>query len=73
MSSIEFECIQCGNPFELSEIEKKRFAAKGFDFPRRCHDCRRHKNREAEKSRKHPNRKRDYRLKYGREESGSLN
>lgn len=71
MSSIDFECIQCGSTFELSEIEIKRFDAKGFDLPRRCPDCRRHKSKEAGSFQKHPNRKRDYRIKYGQETAGS--
>ena len=73
MSSVYFECIQCGNDFELSDSEKQRFVFKGFDFPLRCPDCRRHKNKAALRSRKHPNRKRDYRLKYGQEKADSFN
>jgi hypothetical protein len=67
MGTVFFECIQCGNPFELSEAEKRRCAVNGFDPPLRCPDCRRHKNKSATGYRKHPNRKRDYRLKYGRD------
>lgn len=67
MSSVYFDCIQCDSEFELSEKEKMRYAAKGFDFPRRCPDCRKYKNKATDNYHKHPNRKRDYRIKYGQE------
>ena len=67
MSSIYIDCIQCGSIFELSDSERKRLKEKGFDLPLRCSDCRRHKERGGVKSRKHPNSKRDYKLKYGEE------
>ena len=72
MSSVTFECIQCGNWFELTDSEKRRYAAKGFDPPLRCPDCRRHKNKSDDGHRKHPNRKRDYRIKYGAKTADSL-
>ena len=71
MSSVYFDCIQCNSEFELSEKEKMRCAAKGFDFPLRCPDCRKHKSKETGSYQKHPNRKRDYRIKYGHETAGS--
>ena len=61
------DCIQCGNPFELSELEKKHYMIKGFDLPLHCPECRKHKNKVTAKFRKHPNKKRDYRLKYNQE------
>ena len=70
MSSIYFECIQCGSTFEFSDSENRNYVAKGFDFPQRCPECRKHKDRNIAKYKKHPNRKRDYRLKYGRERVG---
>ena len=93
MSSVTFECIQCGNWFELTDSEKRRqilrqFIAvhpqstladvvevrmeEGFDPPLRCPDCRRHKNKSDDGHRKHPNRKRDYRIKYGAKTADSL-
>ena len=67
MSIIYIDCIQCGSIFELSDSGRKRLEEKGFDWPLRCPDCRRHKERGGVRSRKHPNRKRDYKLKYGQE------
>lgn len=42
-------CKECGRPFELSEGEVGFYESKGFELPKRCHECReRNKNRNYE-------------------------
>ena len=36
-------CINCGSNFVFTIAEQQRFAASGFDLPRRCKDCRKKK------------------------------
>ena len=48
MSDLIFECIQCGEEFELVEEEARRLEAKGFDLPKRCPSCRKKKNKTIE-------------------------
>ncbi|QTA86601.1 zinc-ribbon domain containing protein [Desulfonema magnum] len=36
-------CIQCDEPFNFSISEQNYFAAKGFDEPTRCSECRKKK------------------------------
>ena len=43
--SLFFDCIQCGEDFELTGSEVQRFMSKGFDLPRRCPDCRKNKSK----------------------------
>ena len=38
------QCIQCGKPFVFTVAEQERFLSRGFDAPRRCHDCRKKKS-----------------------------
>ena len=38
-------CIQCGNQFVITAQEQERLKAHGFDYPKRCTDCRKHKPR----------------------------
>lgn len=38
-------CIQCENPFVFTAAEQTRFAASGFDQPKRCPECRKKKDR----------------------------
>jgi hypothetical protein len=38
-------CTNCGNPFVFTLSEQQRFAASGFDKPRRCKDCRKKKGK----------------------------
>jgi len=40
-------CIQCDNPFTFTEAERYRLNSRGFDAPRRCPDCRKHKQKSA--------------------------
>jgi hypothetical protein len=59
-------CIQCDREFDFSPEDRQRYAQRGFDLPRRCPGCRRHKAREAcdDFERRREVKKRDYRLKY---------
>jgi hypothetical protein len=59
-------CIQCGEEFEFPLEEQARYAGKGFDLPRRCPACRKHKARPASDGPHHrrKEKKRDYHLKY---------
>jgi len=38
-------CIQCGEEFVFSASEQERFRSRGFDFPKRCLDCREKKSK----------------------------
>lgn len=38
-------CIQCENPFIFAAAEQARFAASGFDQPKRCPECRKKKDK----------------------------
>lgn len=40
-------CIQCGNQFIIKTHELEKLKARGFDYPKRCIDCRKHKTRNA--------------------------
>ena len=59
-------CIQCGNEFELSNVDRSKLAARGFDLPKRCPDCRRNKSRDIaeELPRRRRTRKKQYHQKY---------
>lgn len=37
------QCIQCERYFEFSKVEQERCASRGFDPPKRCPECRRHR------------------------------
>ncbi len=37
------ECPQCHNEFVFSKSEQRHYQEMGFDEPKRCADCRRHK------------------------------
>ncbi len=43
MEDKSIACINCGNNFVFTVAEQQRFAASGFDKPRRCKDCRKKK------------------------------
>lgn len=45
MESKFITCVQCENEFEFTAGEQKYFRDKGFDDPKRCPVCRRHKSR----------------------------
>ena len=38
-------CMQCDTEFEYDVIEQRRHAEMGYEPPRRCPDCRKHKKR----------------------------
>jgi uncharacterized paraquat-inducible protein A len=38
-------CVQCDAEFEYDVVEQARHAEMGYDTPRRCPDCRRHKTK----------------------------
>lgn len=59
-------CIQCGNEFELSRLNLSKLAARGFDLPKRCPDCRRHKAQHLvdENPRRRRDKKKHYHQKY---------
>ena len=66
MTSEVVVCIQCGGEFEFPSDEKARYAGRGFDMPRRCPACRKHKARPSSDGadRRRNGKKRDYHLKY---------
>jgi len=45
MDTIILECIQCQNEFEYSGSEQEYHGRMGFDEPRRCPYCRKHKTK----------------------------
>jgi hypothetical protein len=60
-------CIQCGQEFEFPPEEQARYAERGFDQPRRCPSCRKHKSRPSnpgDSGRRKDGKKRDYHMKY---------
>ena len=40
-------CIQCDNSFTFTVAEQKRVNSLGFDAPKRCPECRKHKQKSA--------------------------
>ena len=66
MENLIITCIQCDMDFEFSAEEQKKFQRKGFDFPRRCPECRKHKYRDSEhqEKRKFKDKKKHYRQKF---------
>jgi len=52
-------CVNCGNSFVFTVSDQRRFAASGFDTPRRCSDCRKKKARTGPSS--HEDKKRSKR------------
>ena len=65
MESLYLTCIQCDAPFEFSDNEQGFYRDRGFDTPRRCPVCRKHKSKwtEGPSGRNRRDKKRDYRLK----------
>ena len=61
-------CVQCGDEFEFTVADQKQFTARGFDEPKRCPSCRRHKLKvdsyEGKKKDKDRNNKRHHRVRY---------
>ena len=66
MQAKAITCIQCGNEFEFTVADQKYFNARGFDEPRRCPSCRRHKLKveNSEGTKKEKDKKRHSRLRY---------
>ena len=67
MNATILTCIQCDNSFEYTIEEQRRHDSLGFDAPRRCPLCRKHKVRDSDlepAGRKQRDKKRDYRIKY---------
>ena len=66
MQSEWIVCVQCDREFEYEISEQARHAEMGYDTPRRCPDCRKHKTRilsgwerKMNKSRQKKNQRRD--------------
>ncbi len=43
-------CIQCGNEFIVTASELEKLRSKGFDVPKRCHECRKNKMKSGKDS-----------------------
>ena len=58
--------MQCDTPFEFTPAEQEYFLERGFDFPKRCPQCRKKKSKAPTSSREGENhdKKKHYRLKY---------
>jgi hypothetical protein len=59
-------CIQCGDEFEVSGINREKLSDRGFDLPKRCPDCRRKKSKFAvdESNQRRRDKKKHYHQKY---------
>ena len=66
MDNTTITCIQCDTDFEFSEMEQERYERMGFDQPRRCPVCRKHKSGDSNfpEKRRHKNKKKHFRMKY---------
>ena len=53
-------CIQCENEFEFTAVEQQYFQDKGFDDPKRCPACRRHKSRSDREKKRSKDKKWEY-------------
>jgi len=47
MGDLTIYCVQCDNPFTFTVDDQKRLNSLGFDEPKRCPECRRHKQKSA--------------------------
>ena len=45
MQDLHLQCLQCGQRFIFPVIEQQKYAAQGFDPPKRCPECRKHKTK----------------------------
>ena len=61
-------CFQCEKQFIITVKEQQRYDAMGFDYPKRCPECRRHKQKITVKNEKE---KKKGRKHGGRRENGS--
>ena len=62
MKDMILVCVQCESEFEFSAVEQKKCEDRGYDIPKRCPSCRKHKYRHMDltEDRRHVNRKRDF-------------
>jgi hypothetical protein len=70
MEDLLMVCIQCEEEFEFSVLEQKKYEDRGYDIPKRCPSCRKHKSRnmDSAEDRHYANRKRDSLSKHRNEE-----
>ena len=66
MADTTITCIQCDTDFEFSEKDQEKYDRMGFDYPRRCPACRKHKSGSSDHNEKrlHKNKKKHFRRKY---------
>jgi hypothetical protein len=38
-------CVQCNTEFEFIDSEQRYYEERGFDVPKRCPECRKHKSK----------------------------
>ena len=60
------ECTQCNREFNFTASEQAYYRKMGFDEPRRCADCRKHKVKAEHEfnPKKSKDKKKHFRLKY---------
>ena len=60
------ECAQCNNDFQFTVAEQIHYLKMGFDEPRRCADCRKHKTKVGDNinPKMYTGKKKHFRLKY---------
>lgn len=53
-------CVQCDEEFDFSIQEQEKYEERGYDIPKRCPSCRKHKSRSLDltENRRHIKRKR---------------
>jgi len=66
MAELTIVCIQCDREFELDTEQQEYFHSRGFDLPKRCPECRKHKSKNNRTSRHSEDKKKHFRLKYER-------
>lgn len=66
MADLIIVCVQCDREFELDPRQQEYFNSMGFDFPKRCPDCRKRKTKTAKIARHPIDKKKHFRLKYER-------
>jgi len=52
MQSKWIVCVQCDDEFEFTIADQVRYVKKGFEAPKRCPTCRKHKSKEIYLDRK---------------------
>ncbi len=62
MEDMILVCVRCEEEFEFSALEQEKYEDRGYDIPKRCPTCRKHKyrNMDAMDDRRHTNKKREY-------------